>query len=266
MSKSLSAPNGKGKGRRSTTSHTGSKTTTSTSTIGSSGDHHAQQRGGHNYPGSHGYNSLRHANDFLDIRMEENPAYIAHGHTHSDGEDIYLDANPAYNLPTTEGQTQDDYVPLESNPAYNFPVSAHRDDMSPPLEANPAYGLHHTENNMTQNDDPALQYNPAYIHSTQGPYHFTDRAGGHDGGEAGDSLRDSEDQPINTDVTLEDNPAYVHLTSKDSSLSPPNKQSQMHRFHTDNDMVDPDSIPLQENPSYMPLPLTWMETARDVPS
>ena len=262
MSRPSSAAKGKRRDKNSTTSHTSNRTIGSTHTVMPSGGHHASlQMGGYYNPSSHAYDSLQY-NTYLDFALEENPAYNVHGHAHNDGEDPYMQANPAYNLSTSQVQGQEchqqetvsgvDYAPLEANPAYNLPVSSHMDGPGPLLESNPAYGLCPSEN-LTQNADPVLQDNPAYIRNIQSPVPNADSSDvACDGGDPNSSLYDfcEYQSSISSDVTLEDNPAYDYLPNQGPAFLPSTKKPQMHQPREASNIHDANSIPLQDNPSY----------------
>lgn len=188
----------------------------------------------------------------MDFALEENPAYNTHGQAQNDGDDPYIEANPAYNLSTGQVQkgslhhqknmTETEFVLLEANPAYNLPVPAQTGDLSPPLQINPAYGLHPGETIM-QYSDPVMQDNPAYICTIQSPALHADHS---DGGYPGESLYDvcePQSDATSDDITLEDNPAYNYLPNTGPTFLSSNTQSQMNR-------LDSNGIPLQENPSY----------------
>ena len=246
------------KDRKSTASHTSKGTIGSRRTVLPSGGHRASlEVSGLYNASSHAYDSLEY-NTYVDLALEENPAYNAHEHAHNDGDDPYVEANPAYNLSIGQVQKGDhhqqgngaevDYVPLEANPAYNLPVPAHMDDLSSLLQSNAAKGPC-TGGNMSQDADPVMQDNPAYIHTIQSP---TSRVESGDGGYANESLYIlCESQSTNySDVTLEENPAYEYLPSQGLVSLPSNKSTPMHQPSEARNNPDSSRIFLQDNPSY----------------
>ena len=245
--------------RKSTGSHRSNRTIRSTSTAVAPGGQPASLAlDAINYSSSHAYDSVEY-NAYPDFVLEENPAYNTHGQAHNDGEDPYIEANPAYNLSTGQVQkrslhhlkntAETDFVLLEANPAYSLPIPSHTGDLSPPLQSNPAYGLNPSET-MMQYSDPVMQDNPAYIRAIQSLGLHADYS---DGGYPGESLYDvceSQSAATNDDITLEDNPAYNYLANMGPSFLSSNTQPQMNQLSDVNIDHDSNSIPLQDNPSY----------------